>query len=207
MATAKIQVVVNYSKFGDIEYCKDCAFRKVSQNSVCRLFGRLHRDVNGLRRSVSCREMSGGSFGRSRISGFTGEYRWLSNFWKASVEYEGMVFPTVENAYQAAKVLDREQRHVFKNVKPAEAKRLGSKVMDRGDDWKDVNLGIMRHLVRQKFFRHNNLRRLLLGTGDSYIVEENNWGDKFWGAVNGDGENNLGQIIMGVREELRAGKA
>jgi len=206
MATAKIQIVVNYSRLGDIEYCEDCVFRKVFPDFVCRLFGRLHRDVNGLRRSVSCREMSGGSLDRFRISGFVGEYRWLSNFWKASVEYEGMVFPTVENTYQAAKVLDREQRHVFKNVKPVEAKRLGSKIRLR-DDWEGIKLGIMRHLVRQKFFRHNDLRRLLLGTGDSYIVEENDWGDRYWGAVNGEGENNLGQIIMGVREELRAGKA
>ena len=38
---------------------------------------------------------------------------------------------------------------------------------------------------------------------DEYLEEGNNWGDKVWGTVNGEGENNLGKILMRVRKELR----
>ena len=37
------------------------------------------------------------------IDRFDGEYRFLSNFWYARVSLDGVVYPYVENAYQAAK--------------------------------------------------------------------------------------------------------
>src|SRR3954468_6821071 len=40
------------------------------------------------------------------IDSFQGEYRFLSNFWPAGVEFEGITYPTAEHAYQAAKTLD-----------------------------------------------------------------------------------------------------
>ena len=39
------------------------------------------------------------------IDSFQGEYRFLSNFWPCVVEYEGTEYPSVENAYQAAKTI------------------------------------------------------------------------------------------------------
>ena len=39
--------------------------------------------------------------------------------------------------------------------------------------------------------------------GICILVEENTWGDSFWGTVNGRGENQLGQILMDVRAKLR----
>lgn len=39
------------------------------------------------------------------ISEFQGQYRFLSNFWPAVVQLDGIYYPTVEHAYQAAKTL------------------------------------------------------------------------------------------------------
>jgi predicted NAD-dependent protein-ADP-ribosyltransferase YbiA (DUF1768 family) len=44
---------------------------------------------------------------------------------------------------------------------------------------------------------------MLLATDDEELVEGNWWNDTFWGVCRGDGENNLGKIIMKVRDELR----
>ena len=41
----------------------------------------------------------------TRITRFHGEYRFLSNFYPVKVEYDGVQYPTVEHAYQAAKVM------------------------------------------------------------------------------------------------------
>ena len=40
------------------------------------------------------------------ILGFRGEYRFMSNFYPVSVNFNHQWFPTVEHAYQAAKVRD-----------------------------------------------------------------------------------------------------
>ena len=44
------------------------------------------------------------------INRFDGEFAFLSNFWECEVEFDGIVFPSVEHAYQAAKTHEvREQ--------------------------------------------------------------------------------------------------
>ena len=42
-----------------------------------------------------------------------------------------------------------------------------------------------------------------MATGDGQIEEGNNWGDRFWGTVDGEGLNHLGKIIMRIRKEYR----
>lgn len=58
----------------------------------------------------------------SQIKGFFGEYRYLSNFELGDVIYEGIKYPSSENAYQAAKSNDVEVRKQFVNITPSESK-------------------------------------------------------------------------------------
>lgn len=44
------------------------------------------------------------------IDSFGGEYSFLSNFHKCKVEFEGMTYPSVEHAFQAAKNPNPEYR-------------------------------------------------------------------------------------------------
>jgi ribA/ribD-fused uncharacterized protein len=136
------------------------------------------------------------------INGFTGEYRFLSNFWTAQVYFDGLCYPTVEHAYQAAKTLNLDQRDVIRQqITPGNAKKLGA-VVDMRSDWDDVKIDIMYELNKQKFFRDPDLRNALLQTSGRYIEETNHWGETFWGVCNGVGQNNLGKILMKIREEL-----
>lgn len=59
---------------------------------------------------------------------FRGDYDFLSNFYKCNVEYEGVIYSSVENALQAAKTLDLRERRQFENCTAREAKKLGKKV-------------------------------------------------------------------------------
>ena len=61
----------------------------------------------------------------------------------------------------------------------------------------------MKEIVTAKFQQHPILAKKLLATGDTELIEENNWGDTIWGTVDGAGQNLLGKILMGVRQELR----
>jgi ribA/ribD-fused uncharacterized protein len=141
------------------------------------------------------------------IKQFQDEYRFLSNFYMAEVEYEGLVYPSSEHAYQAAKQFDQEFREEVRQLKtPGLAKRAGRKA-DLRRDWQKKKVGIMTEIVRDKFNRHPDLTDMLLATGDAMLEEGNNWGDKFWGMVDGKGANHLGLILMQIRDELRGGKA
>jgi len=140
------------------------------------------------------------------IMSFRNEYRFLSNFYSASVAYDGMQFPTVEHAYQAAKAKHREDRVKIQQAHtPGAAKRLGHRIEVCSGWWDDNNrIIVMRHLVRLKF-THPHLAARLLATGDVRLVEGNTWRDNFWGVYQGRGENHLGEILMQVRQELRDG--
>lgn len=131
------------------------------------------------------------------IGPFRGQYSFLSNFFHTE-------FGTVEHHYQAAKTLDKEWRDRILNAStPGRAKRLGRQAPLR-PDWDSIKLQTMEDLITWKFFTNPELAKKLLATGNEELVEENWWGDTFWGRCNGVGENNLGKILMKVRDELKA---
>lgn len=139
------------------------------------------------------------------ISSFRDSYRFLSNFELCPVQYDELWFPSTEHAYQAAKAKSHSLRMYFTNesLTPGGAKRAGQK-LDLREDWEQIKLGVMEDLLRQKFSSGSDLARKLLLTGDEELVEGNTWGDTYWGvdSVKG-GQNNLGKLLMKIREELR----
>ena len=139
------------------------------------------------------------------ISSFTGKYSFLSNFYPAPVSYMGQTYANNEAAFQAQKTFcarEQQQFTIFRMLDPAEAKKRGRK-LDLRPDWEKVKISIMYEICMCKFMQNPTLRDSLLATGNALLVEGNNWGDYFWGKVNGNGENQLGLILMDVREKLR----
>ena len=136
------------------------------------------------------------------IFGFNGEYRFLSNFYQTPITYEGITYPSVENAYQAAKTINQEERLQFVKISSKEAKSLGKKITIR-EEWDTVKLQVMWNLIYEKFTRNRKLLSFLILTGEKHIEETNWWGDKFWGVCRGEGENNLGKLLMKLREKLK----
>jgi ribA/ribD-fused uncharacterized protein len=146
---------------------------------------------------------------RGRIDDFRGAYYFLSNFAPAQVTLDGMQFPTVEHAYQAAKTVEPQERErILGASTPDLARKMGRKLSQR-PDWPEVKVKVMQDLVAQKFDNRPDLAKLLLATGESELVEENTWHDNFWGdcqcsrCAEVAGQNWLGRILMEVRERLR----
>ena len=148
----------------------------------------------------------------TKINSFTGEYYFLSNFYETPVTYNGITFLNNEAAFQAQKCKSRAaeepkvslstKREMFADLNASEAKKLGRKVSLRSD-WEAVKIGIMKEIVQAKFEQHPELAEKLLQTDTAYLEEGNTWGDRVWGTVDGQGANNLGRILMQVREILR----
>lgn len=132
------------------------------------------------------------------IKGFKDEYAFLSNFYPCSIEYEGVVYHSVENAYQAAKFL-QSQRDKFVTCTASKAKFYGKGILLQDRE------NIMFNLLTKKF-SHAKLAKMLLDTGDMDLIEWNTWGDTFWGICSKTmkGQNRLGVLLMNVRRNLQS---
>lgn len=134
------------------------------------------------------------------IAGFFDEYRFLSNFYDATVPFDGLVYPNAECAFQAQK--EPKYAALFVRQTAWQAKRSGRRARLR-PDWDDVKDDLMYEIVRAKFKHNPELRVKLFATGERALIESNSWGDTYWGVSDGVGENRLGHILMAVRAELR----
>lgn len=138
----------------------------------------------------------------TKVLGFWGPYRFLSNFVPVQVELDGITFKSVEHAYVAAKTTDPKTRRFIAHTEtPGEVKRYGRKINLR-PDWDTVKFQVMRGLLIQKFTTAP-YEQLLLNTGNAYLEETNTWGDVIWGVCKGVGENNLGKLLMQIRTALQ----
>jgi N-glycosidase YbiA len=134
------------------------------------------------------------------------EYGCFSNFAPYPVRIDGRLWPTTEHYFQGQKFADEAHREQICEAKsPMIAARMGrDRKKTLRSDWESVKIGIMRKGVLARFQQHDDLRDVLLSTGDAEIVEHTS-NDGYWGdGGDGSGRNTLGRILMEVREELRA---
>ena len=148
-----------------------------------------------------------------KITTFRDQYRFLSNFYPMPFAYKGLTYPNAEAAFQAQKCTTDEDKIKYTLVKnPVRAKQMGKREPDLPDDWNEISYGIMEEILRAKF-SVPELAEMLKATGDAYLEEENHWHDNRWGSCTcascsaRGGQNWLGKILMGIREELRKGEA
>jgi N-glycosidase YbiA len=138
----------------------------------------------------------------------TDPYGCFSNFSLHSVHLHGYLWPTSEHFYQAQKYQGIDQAvcdQIRQASTPEQAAALGRSLLaPLRPDWDHVKSQIMYQVVREKFVTHIDIQAILLATGDTRIVE-NSPRDAYWGCgLDGKGQNQLGKILMQVRQELRA---
>lgn len=136
---------------------------------------------------------------------FQGEYRFLSNFWPATVIVGPHVYPSAEHAYQASKAITEPERlWVASAPNPAQAKVRGRKIKLR-PGWENTKLLRMSRILKAKF-SDSHLGGRLLKTSYRELIEGNLWEDRFWGVCHGVGKNHLGNLLMEIRKDIREGK-
>ena len=143
------------------------------------------------------------------IDCFDGKFAFLSNFYPSPMTVDGIIFPTVEHLFQAAKTVSLVEREkIAAAATPGQAKRLGRNVI-LCDNWEEIKDDVMLNALRLKF-AILPLREKLLTTGNEELVEGNTWHDNIWGNCSCDrckkieGQNKLGKLLMQVREEIRS---
>lgn len=139
----------------------------------------------------------------AKITSFSGSFRFLSNFYPCKVVYEGIEYPSSEHAYVAAKTDNQLQKLAISEIPSAsDVKRFGRQIKLK-DNWENIKISIMKNIVEAKFDQNPDLMKLLQETRNYELIEGNNWGDRFWGqSPLGNGRNELGKILMSVRDDI-----
>ena len=133
----------------------------------------------------------------------------FSNLYRCTVIFEGKEFATAEHAYQAGKPRKAAVREwVLSAPSPSLVAMAahGLYQWDIVENWSSIKYDRMRQVLHAKFTQHEDLRRLLLSTGDAHLVEAgrvDNLVNRTWGRVNGKGQNMLGVMLMELRAQLR----
>jgi len=158
-----------------------------------------------------------------------GAYGEFSNYYPRSIKVQNLDWKTSEHLYQAQKFLPDHPTYacrIFMARTPHMAKYLANMKMlhqypwqaplneeirvaqaqgvSVRPDWDRVKDQLMCDIVLLKFRQHEDLRQLLLSTGDETIVEASPY-DSYWGiGSDGKGSNKLGRILMEVRKHFRS---
>lgn len=141
------------------------------------------------------------------ICAFKGQNAFLSNFYPSPMVFQGRTYATVEHAFQAFKMVTNEAHEQVRRATTAgRAKRI-ARAAERRADWDIIKNDVMLICLKEKFFKNEKLGLMLLSTGDSELIEGNTWDDTYWGVCKGVGLNNLGKLLMQVRQELRDAQA
>lgn len=135
------------------------------------------------------------------------EFYCLDNFSSFKVKYKGVLYSTVEEAYQSigfddtAKDISEKIRNSFS---AHEAQKIAYENKDKmRKDWDEIKLQVMEELLRAKLEQNPYVKKKLLETKD-YMIVEDSPKDSFWGwGNNRDGDNNLGKLWMKLRAEIR----
>lgn len=137
------------------------------------------------------------------IREFKDKYSWLSNFSPCFIILHGITYPSVEHAYQSEKSPDDDWKLICQTKRAGSVKRESKKLDIDIKEWNKIKKHVMYICLSQKFSREP-FRSLLLNTGEKEIQEGNYWGDEFWGVdlKTGKGKNELGKMIMTIRDRL-----
>lgn len=136
---------------------------------------------------------------------FKDKYFFLSNFYPCEIVIEingeKLSYKNAEAAYQAQKNYSVADK--FMLLPGAQAKKLGKTIPLTTENWNQERLYAMAKVLHSKFTNYALLFMLKLIKEE--IVEDNFWGDTFWGVCTNKkydhvGKNVLGKMLMNIRD-------
>lgn len=115
------------------------------------------------------------------IDRFKGEYDFLSNRFPCQVVWQGQRYSNAEAAFQSSKCADETESEAS-------------------------SLNIMEAVLIAKFEQNPDLMKRLIDTGNAILINGNSKKETFWGIdlYSWKGENNLGIILMAIREREKS---
>jgi len=132
-------------------------------------------------------------------------YGCFSNFSAHGFSLDKRHWRTSEHYFQAQKCVGTQYSERIRLAPtPGEAARIGrDRSLPLRPDWEAVKDTVMTEALLAKFTTHDDIRAVLLSTGDAPMVE-NSPHDYYWGCgKDGSGKNRLGQLLVDLRTLFR----
>src|SRR3989304_7141966 len=106
-----------------------------------------------------------------KIPHYETSYFLFSNFSPHAIVYKGVLYPTLEHAFQAQKFLNEKIREEIRNApSPLAAFKLGRKYSGKRDDWNEIKLNIMYELLKEKVLQHAEVKEELFKTENEEMI-------------------------------------
>lgn len=132
-------------------------------------------------------------------------YGCFSNFSRHKIFLKDKSWKTTEHYFQAQKFAGTSHEEELRLAdSPMEVAKMGrDRTRPLRKDWETVKDDIMREALKAKFTQHEDLKNILLETGDAELIEHTK-NDSYWAdGGDGSGKNMLGILLMELREELK----
>jgi ribA/ribD-fused uncharacterized protein len=127
----------------------------------------------------------------------------LNNFFESPFVLHGKEFKTVEHFYQSSKFSGEYYENIRKTSTPDEAKKLARKLPFNLQEWEERKDQVMKEGLFAKFEQNPELKKRLIETGNSRLVEDSPR-DAYWGGVVEGSCNRLGQMLEELREKYKS---
>lgn len=127
-----------------------------------------------------------------------------------AIEFDGVVYPTLEHAYQASRY---NELHIKSEIRHTRSPLLAWEISQKykylqKEEFKnpDHKISVMKYLMELKVAQHKDVRQALIDSGNKSIVKHIFTyppGDGFWDdGIDGKGENHIGKIWEEIRNSL-----
>lgn len=127
----------------------------------------------------------------------------FSNFYPSKMKIDGIEYLTNEHYYQSEKFLDEKLKLECNSLKEPkevfEYSRKYEKYIRK--DWNEIKQVIMEKGLKNKFEQNKELKELLISTRNIELVEHSPV-DFYWGDGYQNGKNQLGKLLMKLRESF-----
>ena len=135
---------------------------------------------------------------------FRGAKNPLSNFYPTTISAWGMNFLSVEQGYTYYKAQTMNEPTLARNIMYTQmargAKKIGDSIIT-DQRWQKIKNEVMYYLLQQKAKTCHIFREKLQASQNAVLLEDTE--NEYWGrGKNGTGENNLGRLLMTIRQDL-----
>jgi ribA/ribD-fused uncharacterized protein len=133
-------------------------------------------------------------------------YGFFSNFALYEIVLKEKQWPTSEHYFQAQKFANtHHEEEIHQAAAARESAEMGrDRHRPLRPDWEAVKDNVMREALYAKFTQHPDLTEKLLSTGTAKLIEHTQ-NDRYWGdGGDGTGLNRLGELLMEIRDRIRA---
>lgn len=120
------------------------------------------------------------------------------------INYKHGLYLTAEHLYQALKFIEHQPAIAELVMNSSEPQRVANRYTEQTrPDWPQQHLHMLEKVLLLKFSQYPGLKMELLATGDAELVQLGS--DQYWSQLeNGTGRNEFGNVLMRVRNILRA---